>query len=188
MELQSKLKSNRLEIENFQKQQKNLESQISSYQARLNLTPATEQELADVSRGYEESKTNYASLLQKQNQSQLATSLEQRQQGEQFSILDPPTLPDRPSDPNHLLVSLSGLGIGLVIAASLVFLREFINARVQSESDLECVPAKLLVAIPRLSTPAENRVQMVRSWIERGTVAVIAILIVAGNLYAFYKG
>jgi succinoglycan biosynthesis transport protein ExoP len=188
MQMQSKLKSNRFEIENLDKQQKSLESQISSYQARLNLTPSTEQELADISRGYEESKANYTSLLQKQNQSQLATSLEQRQQGEQFSILDPPSLPDKPSDPNHLLVSLGGLGVGLTLALGLVFLREFIGARVQSEGDLECVPAKLLVAIPRLSTPGENRMRMVRSWIEMGTVAAIAILILAGNLYAFYKG
>jgi polysaccharide biosynthesis transport protein len=188
MQMQSKLKSNRLEIENLEKQQKNLESQLSSYQARLNLTPSTEQELADVSRGYEESKTNYNSLLQKQNQSQLATSLEQRQQGEQFSILDPPSLPDKPSDPNHLLVSLSGLGLGLTLAIVLVFLREFIDARVQSDRDLECVPAKLLVAIPRLSTPGENRIHIVRTWIELGTVVAIAMLILAGNLYAFYKG
>ena len=163
MQLQSKVKSNRFEIENLGKQQKSLESQISSYQARLNLTPSTEQELADISRGYEESKANYTSLLQKQNQSQLATSLEQRQQGEQFSVLDPPSLPDKPSDPNHLLVSLGGLGVGLAVALGLVFMREFIGARVQSEGDLECVPAKLLVAIPRLSTPAENRMRMVRS-------------------------
>jgi polysaccharide biosynthesis transport protein len=188
MQMQSKLKSNRLEIENLEKQQKNLESQLSSYQARLNLTPSTEQELADVSRGYEESKTNYNSLLQKQNQSQLATSLEQRQQGEQFSILDPPSLPDKPSDPNHLLVSLSGLGLGLTLAIVLVFLREFIDARVQSDRDLECVPAKLLVAIPRLSTPGENRIHIVRTWIELGTAVAIAMLILAGNLYAFYKG
>ncbi len=86
------------------------------------------------------------------------------------------------------MVSLGGLGVGLALALGLVFLREFIGARVQSEGDLECVPAKLLVAIPRLSTPGENRMRMVRSWIEMGTVAAIAILILAGNLYAFYKG
>ena len=74
---------------------KDLESQIATYRNRLNMTPQTEQQLADVSRGYEESKANYNSLLQKQNQSQLATSLAQRQQGEQFRVLDPPSLPDK---------------------------------------------------------------------------------------------
>ena len=103
MQIQSQLQANQLQIQNYEQRQKNIESQISDYQARLNLTPQTEQELADVSRGYDESMSNYNSLLQKQMQSQLATSLEQRQQGEQFRILDPPSLPvqtdvPKPSD------------------------------------------------------------------------------------------
>src|SRR6266849_3730355 len=101
MQIQSQLKANELEMQNYQGREKELQSQITAYHARLNSTPEREQELADVSRGYEESKANYNSLLQKQNQSQLATSLEQRQQGEQFRILDPPSLPVRPSAPNH---------------------------------------------------------------------------------------
>src|SRR6202035_2676313 len=102
------------------KHRRELEAEISAYESRLNLTPETEQELADISRGYEESKASFNSLLQKQGQSQLATSLEQRQQGEQFSIIDPPTTPDKPSSPNHLLVSLGGLGIGIVIGFGLI--------------------------------------------------------------------
>ena len=112
MQVQSQLKANQLEISNIQQHEKDLESQITGYQARLNLTPETEQELTAVSRGYEESKTNYNSLLQKQMQSQLATSLEQRQQGEQFRIVDPPSLPKKPSAPNHLWFSLGGLLVG----------------------------------------------------------------------------
>src|SRR5207248_2375718 len=103
---QSQLKANQLEIQNDHQHVKDLESQITAYQTRLNLTPETEQLLADISRGYEESKSNYDSLLQKQMQSQLATSLEQRQQGEQFRVLDPPSLPDKPSAPNHFRISL----------------------------------------------------------------------------------
>jgi len=90
MQVQGQLKANQLEILNDQRRETDLESQISRYQVRLNLTPETEQELTGVSRGYEESKSNYNSLLQKQMQSKLATSLEHQQQGEQFRIVDPP--------------------------------------------------------------------------------------------------
>ena len=112
MQIRSQLKANELEIQNYQRHAGDIESQIAIYRARLNMTPETEQELADISRGYEESKANYNSLLQKQNQSQLATNLEQNQQGEQFRIIDPASLPDKPSSPNHLLVSLIGLAAG----------------------------------------------------------------------------
>src|ERR1019366_5057396 len=136
MQIQSQLKANNLEIQNYQQRQRQIESDITAYQARLNLTPETEQELADISRGYEESKTNYNSLLEKQNDSQLATNLEQRQQGEQFRILDPPSLPTRPSAPNHLLISLAGLGLGFAAGIGLTAFLEMTDVRVRQEKDL----------------------------------------------------
>jgi uncharacterized protein involved in exopolysaccharide biosynthesis len=189
MQLQSQLKSTKPEIENYERHVKELESQISSYRARLNLTPQTEQQLADVSRGYEESKSNYNSLLQKQNQSQLATSLQQRQQGEQFRILDPPSLPVRPSAPNHLLLSLGGLIVGALLGVGLAALLEMTNVMVRQEKDLEgLIPTtSVLIGIPHLYAPGEDRFHKVFHRLEIGTAAVMAVLILAGNVYAFYK-
>jgi polysaccharide chain length determinant protein (PEP-CTERM system associated) len=189
MQVQSQLKANNLEIENYERQAKELESQISSYRARLNLTPQVEQQLAEVSRGYEESKANYNSLLQKQNQSQLATSLEQNQQGEQFRILDPPSLPNKPSAPNRLLISLGGLMAGAALGLALAALFELTNVRVRQEKDLEgLLPTRVLVGIPHLNVPGENRFHAVFRRLEIGTVAVMALLILAGSLYTFYMG
>jgi polysaccharide chain length determinant protein (PEP-CTERM system associated) len=188
MQIQSQLKANGLEIQNYQQREKKIESDITTYQARLNLTPETEQELADISRGYEESKLNYNSLLQKQNQSQLATSLEQRQQGEQFRILDPPSLPARPSAPNHLFISIAGLMLGLGFGAVLTAFLEVTNVRVRQEKDLEdAVPLKVLIGIPHLDAPGENRFRVLFRRLELVAAVVMVILILVGNLYAFYK-
>lgn len=189
MQLRSQLKANELEIQNYQRQEKNIESDISSYQARLNLTPATEQALEAVSLGYEESKANYNSLLQKQNQSQLATSLEERQQGQQFRILDPPNFPGKPKSPNHLLLSLTGLGIGVLLGAGLTAFRELRTARVWHASDLEgAIPARVLGRIPHIETPQEGRFRMVTHRIEVAAILSMGVVIVAGNLYALYRG
>jgi polysaccharide chain length determinant protein (PEP-CTERM system associated) len=189
MQVQSQLKANQLEISNIQKHEKELESQISRYQARLNLTPETEQELTSISRGYEESKTNYNSLLQKQMQSQLATSLEHRQQGEQFRIIDPPSLPKKPWAPNHLRFSWGGLLAGISVGLGLTILLELTNVCVRQEKDLEgIVPVSVLVGIPHLSTPSEERDRVREWWTELGAATVLIIMIVLGNLYAFYKG
>ncbi|MGA7635827.1 MAG: hypothetical protein WCB00_02795, partial [Candidatus Acidiferrales bacterium] len=189
MRIESQLKSNQLEIQNYEKRQRDLESKVSAYQARLNLTPETEEELAVISRGYDESKANYDSLLQKQYQSQLATSLEQRQQGEQFSVIDPPSFPDKPSAPNHLLVSLAGLAVGIVVGLFLSALMELTDVRIQKEKDLEgLVPSRILVSIPHLITAGEDRLREQGRWMEIGAAVGIVILIVAGNLYALYKG
>jgi polysaccharide biosynthesis transport protein len=189
MQVRSQLKSNELETQNCERQVRNIESQIAAYQARLNLTPATEQELADISRGYEESKANYNSLLQKQNQSQLATNLEERQQGQQFRILDPPSLPAKPKSPNHLLLSLGGLVLGCALGVGLLALRELTSARVRDEEDLQgIVAARLLVRIPHLETPREGAFRLLSRCVEVVAVLLMVMVILAGNLYSFYRG
>jgi polysaccharide chain length determinant protein (PEP-CTERM system associated) len=189
MQVQSQLKANQLEISNIQQHERDLEAQITGYRARLNLTPETEQQLTAISRGYEESKTNYNSLLQKQMQSQLATSLEQRQQGEQFRIVDPPSLPKKPSAPNHLWFSLGGLLFGASLGLGLIALLELTDVRVRQEKDLVgIVPVSVLVGIPHLSTPGETRSRVRRWWRELGAATALIVLIVLGNLYAFIKG
>jgi polysaccharide chain length determinant protein (PEP-CTERM system associated) len=189
MQVRSQLKANELEIQNYQHHATDIESQIATYRSRLNMTPETEQELADISRGYEESKANYNSLLQKQNLSQLATSLEQRQQGEQFRIIDPPSLPEKPSSPNHFRVSLIGLALGAGIGLGLVVLLELANARVWHEKELEgLVPGRILVGIPHLSTGREDSLRPLFRWLQVGAALAMTLAIAAGNLYSFYKG
>jgi len=189
MQLQSQLKANQLEIQNEEENAKALELQTAAYQARLNLTPETEQELSVVSRGYEEAKFNYNSLLQKQTQSQLATSLGQQQQGQQFHIIDPPKLPDKPSAPNRFLISLVGLALGTVLGLGLATFLELTDVRFRQEKDLEGIlPARMLVGIPRLSTPQEDHSRVIARYVECGAVAVVALLIFTGNLYTYYNG
>jgi polysaccharide chain length determinant protein (PEP-CTERM system associated) len=189
MQLQSQLKANQLEIQNEQQNARELELQTAAYQARLNLTPETEQELSVVSRGYDEAKFNYNSLLQKQTQSQLATSLGQQQQGQQFHIIDPPKLPDKPSAPNRFLISLVGLALGTVLGLGLATFLELTDVRFRQEKDLEGIlPARMLVGIPRLSTPQEDHSRVVVRYVEFGAVAVVVLLIFTGNLYTYYNG
>jgi polysaccharide biosynthesis transport protein len=189
MQLQSQLKANQLEIQNEQQHAMDLEMQTTLYQGRLNLTPETEQELTVVSRGYDEAKFNYNSLLQKQTQSQLATSLGQQQQGQQFHIVDPPKLPDKPSAPNRFLISLVGLALGTVLGLGLATFLELTDIRFRQEKDLEGIlPARMLVGIPRLSTPQEDHSRVIARYMECGAVAVLALLIFTGNLYTYYNG
>jgi succinoglycan biosynthesis transport protein ExoP len=189
MQLQSQLKANQLEIQNEQQHAMDLEMQTTLYQGRLNLTPETEQELSVISRGYDEAKFNYNSLLQKQTQSQLATSLGQQQQGQQFHIVDPPKLPDKPSAPNRFLISLVGLALGAVLGLGLATFLELTDIRFRQEKDLEGIlPARMLVGIPRLSTPQEDHSRVIAGYLECGAVAVVALLIFTGNLYTYYNG
>jgi polysaccharide chain length determinant protein (PEP-CTERM system associated) len=187
--IRSQLKAEDFEIKNYQRRHSELESQIEDYRSRLNLTPGTEQELAEISRGYEESKLNYNSLLEKQNQSKLATSLEQRQQGEQFRIIDPPTMPDKPLSPKHFIIGAEGFALGLAVGFTVAGFVEFSKQRVWTEKDLDgIVSERILVVIPPLELPEEKRMQSLYRWMEIGLAGLVFVGFIAGNMYAFYKG
>jgi hypothetical protein len=97
-------------------------------------------------------------------------------------------LPDKPTAPNHLLLSLGGLMAGVALGFGLAALLEMTNVLVRQEKDLEgLVPTRVLVGIPHLNVPGEGRFHTIFHRLEIGTVAVMALLILAGNLYAFYK-
>src|SRR5208282_6158552 len=91
--IQSQLRSNQLEITNREHAIASLKAKVDDYQGRLNQEPIREQQLADLTRGYEQSQANYDDLLKKKNESKMATSMELLQQGERFRIIDPPSLP-----------------------------------------------------------------------------------------------
>ena len=189
MEAQGQLKANALEIQNDQQRARELESQIAVYQSRLNLAPEIEQKLEELSSGYEESKKDYDSLVQKQLQSRLVANLEEKQSAEQLRILDPPSLPQRPTSPNRLRISLAGLVIGLAIGLGLAVFRELTDVRIRKEEELEdIVPAPLLVGIPRLRTSRESALLRAGTWMEFIAATAMIILVIAGNLCSLFKG
>jgi polysaccharide chain length determinant protein (PEP-CTERM system associated) len=189
LQLDGQLKANQQEIENTRRELQLVDNQIASYQGRLNETPITEQQLADLTRDYEQSKANYDSLLKKQMQSQLATNLEKRQEGEQFRIIDPASLPIKPVSPDRLKMSLMGVLGGLVLGIGLAVLFELLDDRVRKEDEIaQIVNARILAGIPHLSTPQELKKQHVRRVLEWSGASLMLLLLLAGNAFTFLRG
>lgn len=127
---------------------------MRAVQARLRNTPVREQQLAELTRDYDQSRTYYESLLAKRNQSQLAGSLEKQQQGQQFRILDPPSLPAAPYYPDRFKFSMAGLLLGAVAGGLAGYARELLDDHIHSTSQVENLcQAPILAAIPHAAEP-----------------------------------
>ena len=83
-----------------------LEKDLADYKHRVESTPGVESQLQKLSRDYGIMQTNYQSLLSKQMNAKLSESLERRQKGEQFLIIDPANLPTIPDSPNRIRILL----------------------------------------------------------------------------------
>jgi len=188
-EVDSRLKATKAEIENYQAEAKKLRARMDDLESRLNLTPLREQELSEVTRNYDNSRQNYQSLLQKKLQSELATNLEKRQQGEQFRIIDPPNLPLKPSEPNRLEILTIGWALGLCLGLGVTALLEMADETVHNERNLlESVSVPVLVHVPVIRSHQERiRTRVFRVCEAMATVLLLAVSVGMG-IYTYLVG
>jgi polysaccharide biosynthesis transport protein len=189
LQIENQLKANQLEISIRQRAVDATNRDVSSYQARLNDAPLREQEFVDITRGYEQSKANYDSLLQKKDSSEMATNLELSQQGEHFRILDPPSLPQKPYSPNRIKMCGIGLGVGLLLGAGLAFGAEFLDERIYDNEELKkWLPVGIVSEIPTIATAEEDRQGRRDVRLLLATAAVMFLSIAIGSALSFLKG
>jgi polysaccharide chain length determinant protein (PEP-CTERM system associated) len=121
------------------KEQEQIKQQIRLYQDRVQSSPVVEEQYKELTRGYQTALDSYNDLQKKRDQSQMATELERQQEGEQFRVLDPANLPDKPSFPNRALFAAGGLAGGLGLGLVLAFLLEMRDTSMRTERDVEFV-------------------------------------------------
>ena len=186
LQLQGQLQANQAEIANREQAIAGLKAKVSDYQARLNEEPVSEQQLADLTRGYDQSKANYDDLLKKENESKMATSMEQMQQGERFRMLDPPSLPLKPDFPNRLKFCGIGLGFGLALGLVVAGGFEFMDDRLHSEKEIKALlPMKVISEIPEILNPSDERSSRKRMLLGWAMAALVFAIILAGSVFSY---
>jgi polysaccharide chain length determinant protein (PEP-CTERM system associated) len=140
-----------LEAKRMRDEERKLKDQVSVYQKRIEDSPKREQEMLFLTRDYDLLKANYQSLLDKKIQAQMAESLERKQQGEQFKILDPARLPEKPIKPDRNRILLMGAIFGLMSGLGLAWFRESMDQSFYSVADVEdYLKLTVLAEIPSL--------------------------------------
>jgi uncharacterized protein involved in exopolysaccharide biosynthesis len=120
------------------------------------MAPKLEQQLASLTRDYQNTKTAYDELMRKHLDAQQAEKLEINQQGEQFKVLDPAKPPHKPFKPDRPKILLMGFMLALGLGGGLVFLLEYLDQSFHSINDLESyLGLPVLASIPLV--PIQNR-------------------------------
>jgi len=188
-QLQGQMQANQIEIANREHSIETLKEKLSEYQSRLNQEPVREQQLADLTRGYDQSKANYDDLLKKKNESAMATSMELLQQGERFRILDPPSLPLKPDFPNRLKFCGFGLGAGLALGIAVAGAFEMLDDRAYEEKELKSLLSMpVLAEIPEIVSPADQKRTRKKIWMGWATAAIVLCVILAGSAFSYLRG
>lgn len=189
LQIQSQLRSNQLEITNRERSVATLKTKIDEYQARLNQEPVREQQLADLTRGYDQSKANYDDLLKKKNDSKMATSMELLQQGERFRIVDPPSFPQKPEFPNRLKFCGIGLGVGLALGVVVVGAFEMMDDRLHTTKEIrKLLSVDVIGEIPTIVNLFDAQAAKRKVWLAWGTAALVFAAMLAGSALSYLRG
>ena len=117
-------------------EQSRIEGQIRSYETKVESTPQVEEQYKEIARDHQTAVDFYNSLLKKMNDSSMATALEQRQQGEQFRVMDAANLPMSPTYPNRRSFASGGLLAGLFLGLLIAGLLEYRDTSLRNERDI----------------------------------------------------
>jgi polysaccharide chain length determinant protein (PEP-CTERM system associated) len=129
--------------------QKRLQDEIGTYQNRVSLSPAVEEQYKALTRDYENQQKTYQELLTKKSSADLTVRMNNQSQGEQMFLLDTATLPGAPSFPNRLLFAAGGLGAGLALGIALAMWFEIRDNSIRTEADAEAaLELPMLVSVP----------------------------------------
>jgi polysaccharide chain length determinant protein (PEP-CTERM system associated) len=140
------------------REQDQIKQQIKVYQDRVQSSPIIEQQFKELTRDHQTALDFYNDLLKKRDQSAMATDLDLRQEGEQFRVLDPANLPDKPSFPNRPLFALGGFGGGLAMGVAIAFLLEKKDTSMRTERDIEfTLHLPVLAMVPAIEPLSEKK-------------------------------
>jgi uncharacterized protein involved in exopolysaccharide biosynthesis len=153
--------------------QSGLRKQVAEYQRRIEAAPMRDTELVDLTRNYDILKAHYDSLSSKRIDSQLSENVERRQIGEQFRVLDPARVPERPHSPNRQQLYLLSIVMAILVGLGGAGGAEYLDRGLRSEDDVRLALAlPVLATIPVIGSPRKAG----RRWKLLGASAAVIVL------------
>jgi polysaccharide chain length determinant protein (PEP-CTERM system associated) len=171
--LEAQLQEIELDIRRIKDDIKKTRARVSWYDKKVEETPKREQELLVLDRDYDNLKGLYNSLLNRKLEADIAVSMEKKQKGEQFRVIDPAKVPTAPVKPEMRKLFLVVIALGLGLGGGLAYLRETMDTSYRSPDDVEKeLGVPVLVSLPIRSSEQEIKRKRMKEALKAGSVAV----------------
>ena len=154
--LTSQLQVVNFEFQHREEEKKYIESEIAKYTKRVQAEPESEQELSKIVRQNTDLNKQYTDLKDHLAQAQLSESLESRQKGSQFQIIDPANYPFAPAKPEKNKILLSGMLLSLAVGLATALIVDVLSQRIWLQSEVESLFGVLVLGeIPAIVTQSD---------------------------------
>ena len=176
-------------IASLNKEMERNQEQIEKHITWIEAGPVREAEWMDLTRDYSQLRDHYAQLVEKNILANSAYSLETRQKGSQFKIMEPAHFPEKPFHPDFLQIMLMALGIGLGAGAAISLALQFLDTSFRDAHDLEkFLKIPVACSIPVIKTNTDIRKQRIKSviWI---SLLIFSLGVIGGGMvFLWFNG
>jgi polysaccharide chain length determinant protein (PEP-CTERM system associated) len=176
-------------IKQLRNQLATLPAEISKYQAWIEATPVREAEWSALTRDYSELRRHYDELVARNLQAQSTETLERKQKGSKFKIVDPARLPDKPFKPNFLKIFLAAVAIGLGLGLGTTLALDFVDTSFKDPLDLEeYVGVPVVCAVAYIESAEEAAAKKKRFLLSVVLLTLFGLALVAAIGVLWLKG
>jgi polysaccharide chain length determinant protein (PEP-CTERM system associated) len=185
--IQGLIQAKDLEMDDYKKQSVDLEKTIKMYQSRLESVPVGIKEYDQLIRERDLARKDYEDLDRRLTASAMSTALENRQQGERLEQLDPPSIPQTPTQPKRPLIIAIGTGIGLIAGICLAGAWEVKDTALKNLKDVRAyTQLPVLGSIPLLENDLVVRRRKRLAWLAWSTACLVGVIIMSGSVVYYY--
>jgi len=187
--VKAQIQARNMQMEEHARRLKELQAEIAAYRARIETIPINEQRYQSLVRDYNIAKADYDEKARKREISETSSSLEERRAGENLETLDPPSLPEQASEPNRLMMSAAGVGLGLFFGVFMAGAKEMKDTSLKNLKDVRAYTnLPVLSSIPLLENALLVRRKRRLFWLGWSTAVIIGTIAMSSSMYYYYFG
>lgn len=152
------LKEINLDLKALRNESKSIRSQIKKYQQWIDAAPIREAEWVELTRDYQELKEYHDELVSRSLAAEAVESLEVRQKGSQFQVVDSAFLPNAPLKGTFFKVLLIAALGGIAAGSGLILGRDLMDPSFKSVREIEStLNMSVACFLPMVLTEAEQK-------------------------------
>ena len=166
-----------------------LPAEIAKYQRWIESTPVREAEWNGLTRDYNELRRHYDELVARNLQAQSTETLERKQKGSKFKIVDSARRPDTPFKPNFLKIFLAAIGLGLGLGFGSTVLLDFVDTSFKDAAEIEeYIGVPVICAVPHLAKEEESRKKKLTFTLSLTLFSLYGLALLAAIAFLWMKG
>jgi uncharacterized protein involved in exopolysaccharide biosynthesis len=180
------IRAKELEAERYLREIGESDRKLKEIHTRIESGPIGAGMLEQLMRDYDLAKARYEQLNKNVSLSEIATEVQTRRQGETLEVLDLPSLPESPTDPNRPLIILAGTVLGLAVGFVMAGVRELKDQSLKTLKDVRAYTQfNILGCVPLLENDLVVRRRRRMAWLGWSTACIVSLFLMSGSVYYY---